>query len=150
MKVLITKEIKGLGKAGDVKNVADGYASNYLIPRGLAAPATPSIVKEFENRRKVEEKKEAQDKQSAGTLSDRLAQVVLKFTARAGDQGRLFGSITSGDIASGLEMELGEPFDKRKIVLEQPIRLLGTYKVPIKLMADVVPQITVVVTAEGE
>jgi large subunit ribosomal protein L9 len=148
MKVLLKRDIKGLGKAGEVKTAADGYAANYLLPRGLAVPATDAVIKDFEAHRRAEAKKEAQDKAQAGSLGDRLAQTTLTFTARAGEQGKLFGSITGGDIASGLEMELGEPFDKRKVMLEQPIREVGKYKVPIRLMGDVVPEITVVVKGE--
>jgi large subunit ribosomal protein L9 len=150
MKVLLKRDVKGLGKAGEVKVAADGYADNYLLPRGLAVLATDLVIKEFEAQKRVEAKKEAQEKAKAGSLGDRLAQTTLTFTARAGEQGKLFGSITSGDIASGLEMELKEPFDKRKVILEQPIREVGKYKVPIRLMSDVMPEITVVVKGDGE
>ena len=150
MKVLLKRDIKGLGKAGEVKNVTGGYAANYLIPRGLAVAATPSVLKEFEARRQAEEQKEGEDKKKAGSLAERLSQVVLTFTAKAGEKGRVYGSITSADIAARLEAELGQPFDKRKVVLEQPIHHLGTHRVPIRLLSDVVPEITVIVQTEGE
>jgi large subunit ribosomal protein L9 len=150
MKVFLKREVKGLGKAGEVKSVADGYAANYLLPKGLAVPATDAVIREFQQLKRIEAKKEKQDKERAGSLAERLAQTTLSFSARAGEKGKLYGSITGGDIASGLEMELGEPFDKRKVILEQPIREVGKYRVPIRLMSDVVPEITVVVKAEGE
>lgn len=150
MKVLLKRDVKGLGKAGDVKSVADGYAANYLIPRELAVPATASLLKEFREKQSADARKEAQEKASASHLAERLSKLVLKFTARSGEKGKLYGSITSSDIASGLEMELGQPVDKRKVMLEQPIHELGTYRVPVKLMADLIPEITVVVEGEKE
>lgn len=148
MKVLLKRDVKRLGKAGEIKNVADGYAANYLIPRGLADPATPGVLKEYTQRQQAEKRKQQHEQESASELAERIKSVVLTFTARAGEKGRLYGSITSGDIAAGLEMEIGKPFDKRKVLLEQPIRHLGTHRVPIRLTSDNVPEITVVVQAE--
>jgi len=150
MKVLLKQDVKGLGKAGEVRSVADGYGANYLLPRGLAVAATPNVLKEFEARRQAEERKEEEDQKKAGSLAERLGQIVLTFTAKAGEKGRLYGSITTADIAARLETELGQPFDKRKVVLEQPIHHLGTHRVPLKLTSDVIPEITVIVQAEGE
>ena len=150
MKVLLIKAVKGLGKEGEVKEVANGYGGNYLVPRGLAVVATPGIIKEYEQRRRVEVGKHQREEDTAEALAKRLEGVVLTFTARAGEHGKLFGSVTAADIATGLEMETGHAVDKRKVVLEQPIRELGKYSVPIKLMANVVPEVTVVVqSAEG-
>ena len=150
MKVLLIKAVKGLGKEGDVKEVANGYGGNYLIPRGLAVAATPGIIKEFEQKKQVEAGKQKREENTAESLAERLQGVVLTFTARAGEQGKLFGSITAADIATGLEMETGHVVDKRKVVLEQPIRELGRYTVPIKLMANIAPEVTVVVQSAEE
>jgi len=149
MKVLLLRDVKRLGSAGDIKTVANGYAANYLLPRGLAVAATPGVVKDYEERRQVETRKREYVTESAEEQAEVLSKVVLSFTARAGEKGKLYGSITSGDIAAGLEMETGQPFDRRKVLLDKPIRELGTHRVPIKLMSNLVPEITVVVEAEG-
>ena len=150
MRVLLKRAVKGLGEAGEVKKVADGYGANYLIPRGLAVAATPGVIKAQEEKAESEARKHAQEMQSAQVFANRLQSIVLTFTARAGENGKLYGSITNSDIASGLEMETGRAFDKRKIALQHPIRELGKYQVPIKLMPEITPEITVVVEAESE
>ena len=149
MKVLLKRDVKGLGEAGEIKKVADGYAANYLIPRGLAVLATPSVLRAHEEQSQVESRKRKQDTETTGQFADSLKGVVLTFTVRAGESGKLYGSITSADIASGLEMETGHSIDKRKIVLESSIRELGEYTVPIKFMPEVVSEITVIVEADS-
>ena len=149
MRVLLKRAVRGLGEAGEVKKVADGYAANYLVPRGLAVPATPSVLKAYEAQAQVESRKQQQETDAAGRIADQLQGVVLTVTAKAGETGKLYGSITSGDIASGLEMETGRSVDKRKVMLDGSIRELGKYKVPIKLMPEVISEITVIVEAES-
>ena len=150
MKVLLKRDVKGVGDAGDVKDVANGYGSNYLIPRGLAVHATAGVLKAHEQVVKAQARKQQVETNEAQILGAKLEGVSLTFAARAGEGGKLYGSITSSDIASGLEVETGQAVDRRKIVLEHPIRELGTYNVPIRLAQDVVPEIVVVVEGGGE
>ena len=133
MKVILSKDVQGTGKAGEVKDVADGYARNYLIPRKLAIPATGGALKNVEQKRASEQKKAANEEAAARALADRLTSAPVVLTAKVGDQGRLYGSITSGDIADQLSAHLGQPIDKRKIELDEPIRQLGTFEVTIRL-----------------
>jgi large subunit ribosomal protein L9 len=133
MKVILSRDVQGTGKAGEVKDVADGYARNYLIPRKLAIPATGGALKNVEQRKAAEQKKAAAEEASARALADRLTSAPVVLTAKVGDQGRLYGSITTGDIADQLSAHLGQPIDKRKIELDEPIRQLGTFDVTIRL-----------------
>lgn len=148
MQVLLLKDVRRLGKAGDVRNVADGYARNYLIPRGLATLATAGAVREAREHLRAEERRSAREQAQAQSLAERLGGVRLSFKARAGETGRLYGSITAGDIAEEIEKQTGQSVDRRKIVLEEPIRELGTFRVPIRLSGDVSAEVTVTVEAE--
>ena len=133
MKVILSKDVQGTGKAGEVKDVADGYARNYLIPRKLAIPATGGALKNVEQKKASEQKKVAAEEAAARALADRLTNAPVVVTAKVGDQGRLYGSITSADIAEQLSAQLKQPIDKRKIELDEPIRQLGTFEVTIRL-----------------
>jgi len=133
MKVILTKDVQGTGKSGEVKEVADGYARNFLIPRKLAIPASGSALRTVEQRKAAEDKRAASEEASARALADRLTSAPVVLTARVGDQGRLYGSITSADIAEQLSSHLGQPIDKRKIDLDEPIRQLGSHEVTIRL-----------------
>lgn len=133
MKVILNKDVPGTGKAGEVKDVADGYARNYLLPRKLAVAASGGALKEVEQKKAAVQKKAAAEEAAARELADRLTQAPVILSAKVGDQGRLYGSITSGDIAEQLSAHLGQPVDKRKIELTDPIRSLGTYEVTIRL-----------------
>ena len=148
MKVVLREEVKGLGGVGDVKDVADGYARNYLIPRRLATPATPGALKNVEAQRASAARRQAQAEAEARALAGRLGNTTLTLKARVGGQERLYGSITAADIAAALGRELGAPFDRRKLVLEEPIRELGTHTVPVHLARDVTTTLTVRVEAE--
>jgi len=150
VKVILKQDVQKLGVAGDVKDVARGYARNYLIPRGIATAATSGAVKEFERRRGAQARREARDSARAEALAERIAGLVLTFEAKAGEKGRLYGSITSVEIAEALGREVGEQFDRRKNITIEPIRELGEHVVPIRLTADIVPEITVVVKPEGD
>ena len=150
MKVVLLQDVDDLGKAGEVRQVAGGYARHFLIPRGLAVVATPGALKQAEMRRQVEAKRQERQVASAQILANRLEGVTLNFQAKAGEEERLYGSITRGDIALSLEKELGESIDKRKIELPEPIRNLGTYRVPVRLLGDLAPEVTVVVEKEEE
>jgi len=133
MKVILSKDVQGTGKAGEVKDVADGYARNYLIPRKLAIPATGGALKNVEAKKVSEQKKAAAEEAAARALADRLTSAPVILKAKVGDQGRLYGSITSADIADQLSAQLKQPIDKRKIEIDEPIRQLGTFDVTIRL-----------------
>jgi len=148
VEVLLLRDIKRLGKAGEIKKVADGYARNYLIPRGLAVLATPGAIRRKEVQAAIEEQREERIRTDSTALAEKLSQTQLVFKVRAGEKGRLYGSITAADIAAEIEKQAGVSLDKRKVDLEEPIHLLGTHQVPIRLLAGVVPEVTVVVEQE--
>lgn len=150
MNVLLKKDVEGLGHAGDVKKVADGYARNYLFPRGLAIAADKGAAKQASQIKDAAERRRQREHQAATSFADKLQSLTLTFTAKAADNERLFGSITAADIALAVEQATGHELDKRSIQLEHPLRTLGEHKVPVRLMAGVVPELTVVVQREGE
>jgi large subunit ribosomal protein L9 len=139
-----------LGVVGDVKTVADGYARNYLIPRGLARLATDGELRQVEQHKRAAAKRAQRELADAQAMGERLSQMTLVFEARAGEGTRLYGSITSGDIAERISQELERDFDRRKIQLDAPVRQLGTHQVPIRLTADIGVEITVVIEREGD
>jgi large subunit ribosomal protein L9 len=143
MKVILLQDVEGLGKAGDLKDVANGYARNYLLPRRLAAAATPELLANQQQRIAAEQRKREKQQESNQQQAERLGQVSLTFKARVGRQGRLYGSITSQDIAAGLRESEGITIDRRVIELPEPIRTLGTFKVPVRLAQKLEPEITV-------
>lgn len=145
MQVLLLRDVETLGEAGEVKKVADGYARNYLIPRGLATAATAGAVKQAELMQQAEERREAQAISEAKALAAILDGQTVSFQARAGEGDRLYGSITSGNIAEALEENTGQEVDKRKIELSEPIKDLGEHTVTIRLAAEAVASVTVVV-----
>jgi len=148
MEVLLTETVDNLGSAGEIKKVADGYARNFLIPKGLAVPATAGALKQAELRRQAEARRQEQAKVEAESLAGALSQVTLTFQVKAGEKDKLYGSITNADIAEAFERETGQAIDKRKVELEEPIRELGSYDVPIKLLPDLAPRVTVIVERE--
>ncbi|NLE77900.1 MAG: 50S ribosomal protein L9 [Chloroflexi bacterium] len=148
MKVVLMKKVPNLGKAGEIKNVADGYARNFLFPQGLAMPATEGALKQAKVAQEAEKRRERQQHNEAQALADRLSGQVFSFSARVGENDRLYGSITSADIAEAIGLALGEEMDKRKVLLDQPIRELGEHTVAVKLHGDVQAQVQVVVTRE--
>jgi len=147
MEIILREPVPHLGAAGDVVKVRDGYARNYLLPKGLAYPATEGNKKRiaFEAERLARQR--ASEKQSAETEAGRIAGVSLTFPMKVGEEDKLFGSVTASDIQRRLE-EQGLHVDKRRIDLSEPIRSLGEFKVGIKLHPDVHPEITVVVVKE--
>ncbi len=148
MQVLFLKDVPGLGSAGQVKRVADGYARNFLLPRELAVVASPGALKQAEAIKQSAVRREANTLAQAQELASALAQTTLTFRAKAGEGDRLFGSITSGDIAKALAREKRVTVDKRKIDLPTPIKELGTRQVEIKLHPQITSAITVVVQKE--
>jgi large subunit ribosomal protein L9 len=149
MKVLLLKDVYKLGRAGDVKKVADGYGRNFLLPQKLAVLATPGVIKQAEKIRSAALADRTRLNQEMGAVAEKLTAVTLNFTARAGETGRLFGSITTGDISAAIERETGIHIDRRHIA-HQPLRELGTHKVAIRLTVDLIPEVVVVVRGEGE
>lgn len=149
MKVLLTQDVFNLGHAGDVKTVADGYGRNFLLPRGMAVLATSSALTRAERLKRVATEKRARDKSDIDALAQVINGSAFTFTVRAGEKGKLYGSITSTQIAEAIGKKLGSEFDKRKVALREPIREVGTYSVPVRLSADVSPTITVTVQPEG-
>ncbi|HZQ09429.1 MAG TPA: 50S ribosomal protein L9 [Anaerolineae bacterium] len=150
MEVLFVKDVPGVGKAGQTKKVADGYARNYLLPRNLAVVATAGAVKQAEGLKLAAAKREAQTLQEAQTLANALNQVQLKFTVKAGANDRLFGAITAADIADALQREHQINVDRRKIELDHPIKDLGERSVPIKVHSDVTAQVQVLIERENQ
>ncbi|HSN74808.1 MAG TPA: 50S ribosomal protein L9 [Anaerolineae bacterium] len=150
MEVLLKQDVKGVGHAGDIKKVASGYARNFLIPQGLAMPANKGAAKQAEQIKSASERKHERERATATSLATRINALSLTFHARAADTGRLFGSITASDIAEAMEQKLGVEISKRKIDLEHPLRDLGSHQVPVRLLSDVVPQVTVLIEREGE
>jgi len=150
VEVILLEKVDGLGEIGDVKAVSRGYARNYLIPRGWAKPATKGELKQVAQHKNRAAKQRMRDMADAQAMAERLSQVTLTFTARAGEGTKLYGSITSANIAEKLSEELGREFDRRKLHLEESLRQLGTHQVPVRLMADVETEITVVIEREDE
>src|SRR5436309_9996819 len=150
MRVILLQDVDGLGKAGDLKDVSNGYARNYLLPRQLAAGATPSLIANRQQRIAAEQRKLEKQAEQNRQQAERLGQVSLTFKARVGSQGRLYGSITSQDIATGLRDAEGIVIDRRMIDLPEPIRTVGTFTVPVKLAQKLAPKITVNVVNEAE
>ncbi len=148
MKVILLQNVEGLGNAGDLKEVANGYARNYLLPRQLAAGATPGLIANRAQRIAAEQRKLEKQAESNCQQAERLGQISLTFKAKVGSQGRLYGSITSQDIASALRDAEHITIDRRVIDLQEPIRALGTFSVPVKIAAQLEPKITVNVIDE--
>ena len=148
MEVLLLKDVPGIGSAGQMKKVNDGYARNYLFPQKLAIPATGGAAKQAEAIKAAAARREAKTLGEAQELAKQLAQITLTFRAKAGEGDRLFGSITSGDIADALARDKHITVDKRKIELELPLKELGERQIAIKLHPEVTALVTVVVERE--
>ena len=143
MKVIFLKDVKGKGKKGEVKNVADGYAQNFLLKQGLAVEANQANVSSLNAQKKKEEKQAAEELAESQKLKTVIDELTVELTAKSGEGGRLFGSITSKQIASELQKKHGIKVDKRKIELEDAIRSLGVTKVPVKLHPEVTATLSV-------
>jgi len=148
VKVLLTQNVPDLGQAGETKTVADGYARNFLIPRGLATVATAGALKNAAAQKQVAQRKQAKSQSALNSLAERLKSTELVFKAKVGDQHRLYGAITASDIADQLSQKLGQAIDKRHVELEDPIRHLGSFKVPVRVGPKVTPSVNVVVEPE--
>ena len=142
MEIILRQAVESLGHPGDVVTVKNGYARNYLLPRGFAFEATPGNLKRINAERSRLEAAENERRDGASDLAKKLEEVQLTFSARVGDEGKLFGSVTSADIAEQLAAQ-GFNIERRLIDLHEPIKALGVYRVPVKLHADVKPEIRV-------
>ena len=143
MKVILTADVKGQGKKDQVINVSDGYARNFLFPKKLAIPADAGALNEVKNKEASKQHKLDVEKKNAEDIAKRLESITLKIVYAAGPDKRLYGSVTSKEIAEVLKKEYGIEVDKRKITLSEPIKSFGTYKVDVKLFGDVFGKITV-------
>jgi large subunit ribosomal protein L9 len=142
MKVILKDDVKGLGSIGNVVDVTNGYGRNYLIPKNLAVEANSKNLKQFEHEKNIILKKAKKIKKSAEDLAQQVSSITLSIEALSGEEDKLFGSVTSMDIAEALSKQ-GVEIDKRKIILEEPIKRLGTYSVAVKLYQDVLANVTV-------
>ncbi len=147
MKVIILQDTKNVGKKGEVKNVSDGYAKNFLIPKGLAKEATDANIRELKRKQAADAEKRATDKASAEILKERLKTIEVKVKAKAGEGGKVFGSVTSKDISDALKDQFGIEIDKKRIVVNSPIKMLGEYTVETKLYQEVNGEVKVLVEA---
>jgi large subunit ribosomal protein L9 len=148
MKVILRSDVSTLGKRGDILDVSDGYARNYLVPKGLAMKASVGAEAQAASMRRARDLRDAQDRAAAEALATTLVPKVITLAARAGTEGRLFGSVTASDIAAAVEAQTNVVIDRRKIVLAEPIKTLGTHTVPVKLHVDVEFPVTLDVVAE--
>ncbi len=148
MKVILTKDVAKLGKSGEMKTVADGYASNFLIPQKLAVPAVGGAYRAWQHDIASREDKRARERSEAEVTANRIASTTLTMGVKVGDAGKLYGSIGTKEIAEALGRR-GIEVDRHKIELEEPLKSLGTYKVAVKVFAGLTPEVTVVVEPKG-
>lgn len=142
MKVILTEDVPGLGKMGDLIQIKDGHAKNYLIPKKLAVPANPQNLKAFEHQKTLLKEKQNRIKKEAETIAEKIEKVSCTIAKPTGEEDRLFGSVTSLDIEESLKEE-GINIDRKKILLEEPIKSLGIYKIPIKIHPEVTAHLKV-------
>jgi large subunit ribosomal protein L9 len=145
VRVILKAEVRGLGRTGDIKDVADGYARNYLLPKGLAIEATGGELKHLAQERQSEKTKKDRAHQDAEELAKRLGAVTLVFKLKAGEHGKTFGSVTAKEVADALKKEAKADIDKTKIVLHEPLRSLGVHTVEVRLLSDVRANVTVAI-----
>jgi len=150
MRVILTENVPKLGVVGDVCNVKPGFGRNYLVPRGMAVLATPGALKQVDGLKRTEQRRQDKLRYEMMDFAKRIGQQRLEFSAHVGETGRLYGSITAAMIAEALEAKLGEPIDRRRILLDESIRTLGGHEVPLHLMPGVDATIHVSVVPEAD
>jgi large subunit ribosomal protein L9 len=150
MKIVLLEDLRGKGKAGEIKEVSKGYAKNFLLPRGLALVATPAVIKQVESKLEKERLQESVDHDKMVELAQQIEGKEIHLKARTGGGERLFGSVTAADVAEELNRSITTPVDKKRIDIERPFRRSGTYEVAVKLASDIRPQIKVVIEGEKE
>ena len=148
MKVILTSDVATLGKSGEMKNVADGFARNFLIPKKLAVPASGGAFRAWQHDIASREEKRTRERQEAEIYATRIGSTTLTMGVKVGEGGRLYGSITSKDIADALGRR-GIVVDRHKVDLDEPLKSLGTYKVAIKVYSGMAPEVTIIVEPKG-
>jgi large subunit ribosomal protein L9 len=149
MKVVLRADVDNVGKKGDVLDVADGFGRNFLVPKGLAMVASKGVAAQAAAMRRSRDLKDARDRESAEVVARDLVATVIRIPAKAGAEGRLFGSVTSADVVEAVQAQAGVELDRRRLHLTEPIKSLGTHQVPVKLHADVEFLVTVEVVGQG-
>jgi large subunit ribosomal protein L9 len=147
MKVILLSDVKTLGKRGDVATVADGYANNFLLPRKLATAATPGAVKQLEQQLNAKKRRQAEEVANAQDVAAQLEELTLEIAAKAGGNGRLFGTVTNANVADAIEAALHVPIDRHKIEMKDGIKALGTYPIEVRLGNNVVAKSNIRVVA---
>ena len=147
MKVVLRDDVENVGRKGDLVDVSNGYARNYLVPRGLALQATKGVVQQAESMRRSREAKETRDREAAEALAQRLTGKRIEIGARAGEGGRLFGSVTAADVADAIQAQAGVEIDRHRLGLGEPLKELGPAEVTLKLHPEVEVTLTVDVVA---
>jgi large subunit ribosomal protein L9 len=148
VKVILTNDVPTLGKSGDLKSVADGYATNFLIPQKLAVPAAGGAYRAWQHDIASREVKRRRERDDAEVAATRIASTTLTMGVKVGEGGKLYGSITAKDIADALGRR-GIAVDRHKVDLEEPLKSLGTYKVAVKVFAGLTPEVTIIVEPKG-
>ena len=146
MKVILLEDVRSLGKAGDIVKVSDGYARNMLLPKKLAKEATAGNIKALENKKAAEAEQREKDKAEAIVIREALESEVINLVSKGGDSGRLFGAVTNVDIANAIKEQKGFDIDKKKIQIQEPIKAVGRYEIPVKIHPQVTATLKVVVT----
>jgi large subunit ribosomal protein L9 len=147
VKLLLRSDVDGVGKRGDLVEVADGFARNYLVPKGFAVAATPGIEAQATSMRRSRDLKDAADRASAEEIAKTLVPAIITITSRASGEGKLFGSVSVNDLVEAVAVQTPVELERRPILLEEPLKTVGTHSVPVKLHSDVQFQITVEVVA---
>ena len=143
MRVVLRSDVDHLGKRGDICDVADGYARNFLLPKGHAIVATDGVTAQADAMRRARDLRDARDREAAETVARTLVPLVIQIPARAGSEGKLFGSVTAADVVEAVDRQAHVALDRRRLRLEEPIRALGMHEVPVKLHSDVEFRVTV-------
>jgi len=143
VRVVLRTDVDGVGKKGDILDVADGFARNFLIPKGRAIKATDGVEAQAAAMRRSRDLKDAKDREGAETVARRLVPMVIRIPARAGSEGRLFGSITAQDVVTAVFDQAGVELDRRRLHLDEPIKTVGTHEVPVRLHPDVQFRVTI-------
>jgi len=149
MKVLLRSDVEGVGRRGDIVEVSGGFARNYLLPEGRALLASDGVVGQAASMRRSRDMKEAKDRDAAQTQVSVLAGAVLRIEARAGTAGKLFGSVSAADVADAVKAQKGVELARHHVVLEEPIKAVGTYEVPVQILDDIATTVSVEVVAAG-
>ncbi len=147
MRVILRADVANVGLKGDVLDVADGYARNYLVPRGLALEASPGVLAQASAMRRARDAREARDRASAEEIASRLTPRVITIPAKAGAEGRLFGSVTAVDVVDAVEAQTGVTLDRRRVHLDEPIKTVGVHEVAVRLHSAVELRLNVEVVA---